>query len=82
MLKLVTDAGAQAGENIRYVAPTSAYDGMPVFAPLKAEGRIGLVPCKVLTAMGDTARVVCEDPKIDTWYRLTELRVPEQEPKP
>lgn len=81
-MRLVNPQVHHVGENLRYVAPRSAFDGMPVFAPLRSKGRIGLVPCKVVTAMGDTVRVVCDDPKIDTWCKLDELRVPEQDPKP
>lgn len=65
-------------ENLRYVIPTGVYDGMLVFVTLK--GR--LVPGKVLAAMGATARVACFNPYIDTWFRLDELRVPEQDLKP
>jgi len=75
--------GFEPGE-IKMVRPTSAYDGMPVFVPLKSSGglRVGMVPGKVVAAMGYSARVVCEDPPTDTWFHLDELRVPVQDLKP
>lgn len=81
-MKLVRPEDAGKGEGLRYVAPTWAFDGMPVFAPVQAEGRVGLVPCRVVTAMGTRARVVCDEPEVDTWFDLHELRVPVQDPKP
>lgn len=81
MLKIVPP-GARDSENLRMVAPKSVFEGQPVFIQTKAPGRIGLVPATVITAMGHTARVQCDDPELDTWFNVDELRVPEQDLKP
>jgi len=67
---------------LRFVAPTTAYAGMPVFAPFKAKGRVGLVPCKIVTVTSSTVRCVSDDPKFDIWFKLAELKVPVQAGKP
>lgn len=70
------------GGSLRYVAPTTTYDGMPVFAPYRSKGRIGLVPCKVMIALGDLAFCNSAEPPVNRWFRLDELRVPVQANKP
>jgi hypothetical protein len=79
----VVPPNARATENIRYVAPKSVFDGQPVFVQLKSQkDRIGLTPGVIVATMGDTVRVRCEDPPVDTWFSVDELRVPEQDLKP
>jgi len=46
------------------------YEGQRVFVPIRNRW----VPCVVVCAMGDTARVVNHLHQIDTWFRVDQLR--------
>jgi hypothetical protein len=67
---------------LQYAPPKYVVDGMPVFAPIKAPNRIGLVPCRVESTLGDYVGVLCEDPPCEGWFKLEELRVIFQKVKP
>ena len=51
------------------------YDGQLVYAKINKKE----ILCEVVCAAGDTARVVNELYKIDTWFHIRELREKQQD---
>ena len=52
--------------------PRYLYKGQVVYAPYDGEKS---VKCKVITACGDVARVVCEPYNFDRWFSIWHLRI-------
>lgn len=57
-----------------YVEPPYVQDGQVVYLVTK-DGK--LLPCEVLVAAGDSARVANELKRVDKWVSLRSLRVQE-----
>jgi hypothetical protein len=54
--------------------PAYVIDGQSVIFPYGEKWVVG----RVVTAMGNTARVCSERLKVDTWFRVDDLRVPDE----
>lgn len=59
----------------KWVMPTYVFEGQTVVVPYLHEGKRRAIPCVVVVAAGNHARVSNDELKLDRWFDLEDMRV-------